>query len=303
MWVGAAASLTAWGIVQSLKDRWPEVHVIAADSGPRERCAASAIADAFVQVPSALEPGWLDAMCAGLREHRVDTLVPVHDLEIVAVAEALDAGALGDPPPACTAPPQHAARVCLDKLEAGRRLEHAGVPVPRTLPGGDDFDGPCVVKPRTGVASRGVRLLDDGAQRTAVERTEAYVVQQRLHGPEVTVDAFGTRRAVARERLEVRAGVASKCRVFADDGLAALAADVARALGLEERAFCFQVIDGRVTDVNPRPGGATRMTVVAGVDVHTAMAAAAWGEDPEPYLPALAREVHVARGALDVVTG
>lgn len=306
IWVGAAGSATGWGVVQSIRERWPDAVVVAADTNPAHLVAAAADADAFVQVPPADDPAFVGALRDGLAAHRADTYVPIHDIEILAAARAREAGALGDV--RCTAPSAAAAALCWDKLRTARALEAAGVPTPETRPGDAAWDGPCVVKPRSGVGSRGVRLTD-GAARTPEERTDAFVVQARCAAPEVTVDALHGRdgvAAVCRERLEVRAGIATKARVFADAALTDLAREVARATGLTG-AFCFQVMRDprtgawRVTDVNPRVGGATRMSVAVGVDVHCAMLAEAWGEDPRPYLVMPDGERWVTRGYVERV--
>lgn len=309
VWVGAAGSMTGWGVVQSIRDRWPDAVIVAADTSPGELVAAAADADDFVQVPGAEDDGFLTALRDGFAAHRIDTYVPIHDVEIIVAARARETGALGSGV-ACTAPPRPAAELCWDKLATARALDAAGVAVPETRPGSAAWEGPCVVKPRHGVASRGVRLVD-GAQRTDLERSDVFVVQQPCAAPEVTIDAFRATRgdcfaAVCRERIEVRAGIATKARVFADAELDDIARQVAGATGLRG-AFCFQVMRDaessgwRVTDVNPRPGGATRMSVAAGVDIHAAMLAHAWGEDPAPYVPPLPGERWVTRGYVERV--
>lgn len=307
IWVGAAGSATGWGVIQSLRERRPDARIVAADTNPRHLVAAAADADAFVRVPAAGDPRFAGALASGLAEHDIDVYVPIHDLELIAAAAAREAGRL-PASVACTAPGHAAAALCWDKLETARALEAAGVPAPLTVAGSSDWRGPCVVKPRHGVASRGVRLVD-AAQRTGVERTDAYVVQQRCDPPEITIDAFWSAdgacfAALARERLEVRAGVATKGRVFADAELAGLARAVAQATGVRG-AFCLQVMRGahgwQVTDVNPRPGGATRMSVVCGLDVHGAMVADALGEDPSAHLAAPGDERFVLRGYVERV--
>ena len=77
-----------------------------------------------------------------------------------------------------------------------------------------------------------------------------------------------------------------------DESLTALACRLADGLELSG-PFCFQVIADAITDVNPRPGGGTRMSVAAGVDLHSAALADAWGQPFE--LPRLAREYFVVR--------
>jgi carbamoylphosphate synthase large subunit len=308
VWVGAAGSATGWGVIQSLRERRPDARIVAADTNPRHLVAAATDADAFERVPEATDARFAAALHAALAEHEIDVYVPVHDLELIAAAQAREAGRLPSGV-ACTAPAHAATVLCWDKLETARALEAAGVATPRTAPGTSAWSGPCVVKPRHGVASHGVRLID-GAERTGEERTDVYVVQERCAPPEITIDAFWSAdgacfASLARERLEVRAGVATKCRVFFDIELEAIARAVGEATGVRG-AFCLQVMRGpggawQVTDVNPRPGGATRMSVVCGLDVHGAMVADALGEDPAAHLATPGDERYVLRGYVERV--
>src|SRR5690606_15755291 len=93
-----------------------------------------------------------------------------------------------------------------------------------------------VTKPRDGFGSVGVRVFatSDELERDRDVLRSDHVGQPRLDEPEVTVDAWrsagGSTRAVARERLGVRGGVATKCRVYEDDGLAGIASRIGDAL-------------------------------------------------------------------------
>jgi carbamoyl-phosphate synthase large subunit len=312
VWVGSAGSMTAFGVIRSLRERWPALPVVAADTNPRRLVAAAADADAFVRVPPAADPGFLDVLREGMERWQLDTFVPIHDAEIAVAASAAGDGRLPRGV-VTTAPALAAVEACSDKLVTARLLSAAGVPVPRTVRGdtAPEWEGPSVAKPRNGVGSRGVRLLRDATERTALESSEAFVLQAACVAPEITVDAFRSARdgwfaAVCRERIEVRAGIATRARVHVDPDLAELAQRAAVALGLTG-SFCLQAMQDRngegwrVTDVNPRPGGATRMSVAAGMDFHAAALADAWGEDPMPYLPALERPRWVARGYVERV--
>jgi biotin carboxylase len=287
------------------------MRVVVADTNPRELVAASADADAFVQVPAVRDARFSEVFNDAAVRSEVDTWVPVHDLEVIAAAEARDRGGL-PPGIVTTAPALEAARLCWDKLRVSAVLVDSGLPTPRTVRSDvSGWRGPCVVKPRNGVGSRGMRLLDSPSLRTSEEASAAFLLQEPCVGPEVTIDAFRSARdgwfaATCRERLDVRAGIATRCRVFADERLSSLAEDVAKAIGLTG-TFCMQVMrsvdrDGwLVTDVNPRPGGATRMSVAAGMDYHSALLADVWGDDPRPYLPGLVGERWVARGYVERV--
>lgn len=308
--VGAAGSATGWGVVRSLRARWPELDVTAVDTNPRELVAAAALATAFVRVPPAESAGYAEAMGALFRERRVDTYVPIHDLDLIAAARA--AADVAWPGVTVVGPSLTAAELCWDKLAACAAMERAGVRVPATI-AGDAADaagaGPWIVKPRRGVGSVGVRAIGDLGDLLETERTADVIVQERCDPPEVTIDAFADRdghaTALCRERLEVRAGVCTKARLFADCELQQLAAATASACGLRG-TFCLQAMrDARngwtVTDVNPRPGGGTAMSVAVGMDFHSAMLAAAWGMDGAAFLVLPDRERWVARGYVEQV--
>jgi biotin carboxylase len=90
-----------------------------------------------------------------------------------------------------------------------------------------------------------------------------------------------------------------KARLHFDAELHELAERVAAAVGLVG-SFCLQVMkdeNGRwvVTDVNPRMGGGTAMSLAGGLDFAAAHLAYHWDEDWKPFLPELDRERYVAR--------
>jgi biotin carboxylase len=239
-----------------------------------------------------------------MRRHAVDTYVPLLVDEIVAAAELRDAQAL--PGVRVLAPSAETARLCADKLLLAAWLESAGFPVPPTHAAGEAVWWPegVVVKARTGEGSRGVEVLDDlGQLERAHVRGDDAVAQRRCGGPEVTVDAFRSSRepgfaAICRERLEVKAGVCTKARLFRDSELESLVEAVMVELDLTGAA-CVQMMRGpagwELTDVNPRSGGATAMSVGAGFDVPAAALADLWGADPWPYLRPFEGEAHAVR--------
>lgn len=314
VWIGAAGTTTSFGLLRSLRDRWGDrVRAVTGDTNPRELVPAAVLANAHERVPPVCDPAFAHALVEGLRRHEVDTYIPILDREIVEAArlraeDRLPRGVVA------VAPDLAAARTCLNKLETSRWLSAAGLPTPRTWPltearwSGTEL----IAKPRDGVGSVGVRTICTGAELRAVRATNAgdpLVVQEACDRPEVTVDAVrwddGSTRAVCRERLTVKAGVCTKARVFEEPALEALAADVGAGLDLIG-SFCFQVMrspgrdDWTITDVNPRPGAGTRLTVVAGVDVHMAGLQAARGS-PREELPRLPGERLVVREYVEYV--
>ena len=303
MWIGAAGTATGYGIARCLRTHWGDgVRIVTADIHPAHLIAASELADAHVVVPPiAAGDRFSTALGEALREHAVDTYVPLLTREIELapeLAETLDVGLLG--------PGASVGRLCADKLTAAAWMEEHGIPVPPTTLARDAswWREGVVVKPRTGQGSQGVESIESESELgRAHRRGEEAVAQRRCGPPEVTVDAFASSdgslfRAVCRERIEVKAGVCTKARLFADPELEGIVGRIARELP-HAGVLCVQVMRGpdgwEVTDLNPRPGAATPMSALAGVDVTAAALADLWGEPAEPFLGRLEGEPFVVR--------
>lgn len=287
--ISACGTATAYGLVRTLRERWGDaIRIVGADAGDLRLVAGLELFDLCQRVPAFSDPAFEPAIDALLAAEAPVVYRPLMDPEIAAAALRAEAELL---PAAVTVPwpGARAAQVCADKLLLARELESAAIGVAATQLARDtawDERG-VVTKPRGGFGSQGVRLFDDrrSFERERPHLPAGHVGQPLLAEPEITVDAFtaadGTTRAVARERLGVRGGVATKCRVFEDKPLADLAERIAGALDFRG-PFCFQVMHDAggaplVTDLNARPGGATRMTTVAGVDLICAPFAELWG--------------------------
>jgi carbamoylphosphate synthase large subunit len=309
VWLGAAGTTTAFGILKSIREVWGDkVTVVAADTNPAHLVAASALSDAFEQVPPAADPCFRSYLVNALKRHGIDTVVPILDEEIVLVASLREDGTLLDGTFVTLAPSSATAKVCLDKLATYHWLVSNGFPTPKTcLPKEAAWrpDG-WLMKPRTGHGSIGVvDVRSENVFRQVSADGSEMIVQERCQPPECTLDAFISRRdsysrVLCRERLEVKAGVCSKARIFEDPSLASLATRVGRGLNLLG-TFCVQVMrspssdEWLITDVNPRPGGGTRMCAAVGVDFLAATLADAWGLDVGPLLSKLVGERFVTR--------
>lgn len=310
MWVGAAGTATAYGVCRAVRDRFGgQVRLISADTNPRHLVPAAALADEHVQVPPVADAAFVPFLRAQLAARGIDTYVPILDEEIVVGAELAgspDLPALRD----VSAPTLEVAGRCRDKLALAAWLLDVRLPAVPTEPIAEARFCPegVFVKPRAGRGSVGARAVVSVEEFSGLRAHRELVVQPLLSAPEVTVDALRLRRggvrAICRERLETKAGVCTKARVFEDDALAELARRLAEALPLVG-AFCFQVLrtargDWGITDVNPRPGAGTRMSGAAGVDILATWLADLWGFEPAPP-PRLAQDRFVVRHYEEVV--
>src|SRR5690349_20128577 len=84
--------------------------------------------------------------------------------------------------------------VCYDKLQATRLVEAEGLPCPLTMYRTADAPprSPLVVKPRQGWDALGVRRLPEGPLPPRY-RSDRYIVQEYVHGTELTVAVLGER--------------------------------------------------------------------------------------------------------------
>ncbi|MFF4345019.1 ATP-grasp domain-containing protein [Kitasatospora sp. NPDC001540] len=262
-------------------------------------------------VPPGAAPGFADALLRLCRRYAVDVLVPTVDAELLPLAsESARFTAAGV---RVLVPPAEAVADCLDKWRLARACAGAvHLPETRTLgpAGGADFPGgfPAVAKPRTGSGSRGVRLVDGPAAPAELPRDHSYLLQELLPGTEYSVDVLtdGTGRVVAavpRARDRTDSGIVIAGRVLDAPGLARLAEETVRTLGLRG-VLNVQLREDRhgapaLLEVNPRPPGGLSLTRAAGVDMARWAVAGLLGTELPGRIAH--REVAVVRHWEDVV--
>lgn len=292
--IGAAGTGTSFAIATRLRGTWgADVRIVGMDINPPELVTTSLLCDTFHQVPRADDPSFARILEGIFKTETPTTYLPILNDEI-ALASRLassDRARVID----IVAPAPELAELSRDKLLLAGWLAEGGVSAAKTcLPENRTGPGPWFMKPRNGVGSHGTRLADTVFLRAAnPEELEAMVLQEVCTPPEVTVDSFfdaaaGRGRALCRERLETKAGVCTKARVFENPELSDMAMRIGTALG-QRGTICFQVMRAgngwAVTDLNLRPGAGTAMTCAAGFDVLSAFVACRWGLPTDDYFP------------------
>ncbi|MBT0667213.1 ATP-grasp domain-containing protein [Novosphingobium profundi] len=243
------------------------VEIHACDLAPHLSAACLA-ADASFAVPRCSDDDYIPTLRAYCRENAIDILVPTIDTELEALAMAREELAREGTLVPVSAPETIA--IVRDKVRTIEVLQDAGVPVPRTTPieaaraRPGDWTWPLFAKPVGGSASRGLAVLD-GPEAICAAYDEPMLVQDRLEGPEYTVNIYLDGKgqmlcAIPHQRLSVRAGEVEKGRTLRDPRMMAIAASIAQALPGAEGPLCFQLIDDprhgpRVFEINARFGG------------------------------------------------
>lgn len=302
--IGAGGTGTAFGIASRLRSSYgSDLKIIVTDIFDEHLVTTSVLADRFYKAPYANDPKFETFIVDILEAEKITTYIPILNEEIILAAKLRAAEEYKHID--FWSSSLHAA--CTDKLFADNWLRTIGVRTPFRF--GDQSQktpNQFFVKPKTGSSSRGVKQLT-AHQVIALSQTErdSFLIQEVCKGPEVTVDSFfdettKTGFAYCRERIEVKAGVCTKARLFYDPELEDFAFRIGIALS-QRQTICFQVMrngDGWVlTDLNLRTGAGTAMTCAAGFDVLSAAFVCRNGGDYSRYLRKLklGEEYYVTR--------
>lgn len=242
--------------------------VFAADLGPDN--AALFEADRAVLLPRSDAPEFADTLAQFCAEHRIGLVVPTRDAELTALSAArVRLAGLGT---IALAPAPAALESCQDKRRFVEVCAAQGLSTPRTYAPGETPDRfPVFVRPVRGAGGKGARRVDTPE---ALGSDGDLLVQALETAPEYTVDVLldltgKPLQAVARRRLAVRDGEAVKSRVEDLPVLAAQALSLCAALGLVGhnvvQAFYTPEGGARFIEVNPRFGGASNLSIRAGL--------------------------------------
>ena len=248
-------------------------------------------ADRRALVPPVDDPGYVPALAELVREHAIDLVVPLTDLDQRVLAprrEELDALLL--------LAPASVVEAMADKYLASLYFHGRQIPTPATwLPEelGPDLEFPVLVKAREGFGSRHIyrardrRELEFFLGHTPVES----IVQAVCRGEEFSIDVLcdldgRCLNAIPRTMIQSKGGESIKGMTLRDWELIDVGRFVAEALPIWGPATiqCFRDASGRleVTDVNPRFGGAFPLPLAAGSRYPELALALAAGERPEP---------------------
>ncbi len=245
-------------------------HVIAADLTPD--AAALRFADQAVILPRSDEADFANALLDLVQAQGIHLVVPTRDAELPVIASLEPRlQAAGATP---LVPRAESLAICQDKRRfvAFCLAEGFPVPTPFTLEEKPSF--PVFARPATGAGGRGTGRADDAVGLAAFGPRSGLVVQPLIEAPEYTIDVLmdlsgAPLQAVARRRLAVHAGEAWKSRVEDAPDLTGPALALAARLGLVGHNViqAFRTDDGPLfIECNPRFGGASNLSIEAGLD-------------------------------------
>lgn len=257
--------------------------VFTADISPD--CAAARFSDQHFVVKRIDADGALEELLALCAAHAVRLIVPTRDGELPFFARHKAAFAARGV--TVLVPDEARLAICQDKRRFGEAIKAAGLePVPVIDPAEATF--PLFVRPATGAGGRGAMRVETAGALAALGPLDDMLVHPFIAAPEYSVDLLmdldgRPLQAVARHRTQVVGGESKITRVVDFPLLEQQSMKLGEALGLvghntvqafedRERGILF-------IEVNPRFGGASNCSIVAGLASPERLLALIAGDD------------------------
>lgn len=253
-----------------------EHEIIGTDILDAKAIAGHIFCDKFFKVPKTTDKVWYIGYLLNIViKERVGIIIPCTDIEAQVISEYAH---LFKNVYLCVSPIT-SVNICRDKYLTYHFLKDNGFNTPFTTIRGEfipyiDFDFPFIVKPRVGVGSIGVYVINNISEFCLVDRLERPLMQEKLEGKEFTADILAHDgkliACVPRWRLEVRDGKSYKCVTFHDKELERLCEGIVHDLSLNG-IICIQgFFDEGIfsfTEINPRPAASLPATTHSGVNL------------------------------------
>lgn len=267
----------AKSLIQDAAQLARSAKIVGADVAPA-LSAACHLATASFAVPRCTSADYIEKLLDICRQQKIDILIPTIDTELPVLSAAQDrfrqAGVH------LVVSQVGAVKVARDKQLTAEALAQAGVPSPRTARLADFLSGkaplnfPLILKRVDGSSSIGLHAADNLEELRSLNlEAPGYVAQEKLEGPEYTVNCFVDangilRTAIPHRRIETRGGEVSKGVTERREDLQKLAEQIVVAVPGLRGPFCFQVIltaaGPMVFEINARFGGGYPLAHAAG---------------------------------------
>lgn len=232
------------------------------------------------------EEEFVDKLFDIIKWHNVDLLMPSSGFDIYLYskykAELEKLGAL-----AVVSDPDNL-EICRDKLKTYNFLK-TDFDLPFTASDSKEFERfPLIAKPRFGKGSRNVIKVEDARElRYVTEKFKDMIFQEFLPGEEYTIDVLSDLDknailAVPRVRLQTKEGISTKGRIVRHPVLEHECMKIAEAVGIRGPC-CIQMKESKegrlkLVEINPRMGGGTIFSTLAGANLPALIVALAEGK-------------------------
>jgi carbamoyl-phosphate synthase large subunit len=246
--------------------------IVATDSSSLS--AGFFMADVNEVIPEADEQTFIEKLFNIVRLHKVGILMPSSGFDIYPYSEnqkeLAELGAIA------IVSDRDKLEVCRDKMLTFQTLSQKFA-LPFTTADSTGIRAfPVLAKPRFGKGSKGIVRIDDESDlKYILSKRDDLVFQEYLPGTEYTVDVLSDLEskplmAVPRIRMQTKAGISTKGKILRDFTLEAECMQIAEHIGIRGPC-CMQMKESndgelKLIEVNPRMGGGTIFTTLAGAN-------------------------------------
>ena len=266
--VTSAGGPAAIGVIKSLFrfDTQGEHHIVATDMN--KMSAGLQMADKGYIVPGVDSSDFLPKIKEIIKLEKIDLILPTSNMEIDKFESLSDISNvfMSD---------SKTIKLCNDKWEFYNKVKD-DFDIPKTWQDNDIRWMGCFARPRYELGgSRGTLHCKDIQQYMSTYNSDVeYIYSDYLPGQEYTIDVLcDTEKpivAVVRKRVETKAGISSKGEIIRDEHIENECKRMCEFLGLKG-PVCIQMKDDengvpKFIEVNPRFGGGTYFTTLAGVN-------------------------------------
>jgi carbamoyl-phosphate synthase large subunit len=286
--VPGASAPAAINTIKSLKMVNYPVKIISSDTNPIS--AGFYLSDAHEVLPEVENESYTTRLFEIISKHNIGILMPSSGYDIYNFSR--NKGNLLDRGAVAVVSDEDVMEKCRDKMETFTFLSQKFASPYTTVDPNKIIEFPLIAKPRFGKGSKGVVKIDNDDDLKYVQsKNDNLIFQEYLPGTEYTIDVLSDLEgepiiAVPRIRLQTKAGISTIGKIVKDDSISETCKSIAKYLKIIGPC-CIQMKetkDGilKVVEVNPRLGGGTIFTALAGANFPSMILDMVNGKKVEP---------------------
>ncbi len=248
------------------------VKIVASDSNPIS--AGFFMSDAHEVLPEIDSKLYITRLFEIVEKHKIEILMPSSGYDIYQYSEnkekLLNLGALP------VVSDKKTMERCRDKMQTFNYLSKKFDLPFTTLDYKRTIRFPIIAKPRYGKGSKGIVKIENEKELKYVQiKKDNLIFQEYLPGTEYTIDVLSDLEcepiiAVPRIRLETKAGISTMGKIVKDENISDTCKSIAKYLKIRGPC-CIQMKESKegilkIVEVNPRLGGGTFFTTLAGAN-------------------------------------
>lgn len=266
--------------------------------------------DKFYKVPYSNDSKYYNNILEICKQEKIDFIIPTFDIDrILFYSENEDLKKINTKSISIN---KDILDIYKNKKNMNSFLKKNHLPIPKTYSLNELEDNTkYIIKPFQGCGSNGVECLNKN-DILKKDKINNYLIQEVCSQPEITLECFYFEKklsAIARERIDSKAGVCTKARIYNDETLKKIAYKFAKVLNCP-LFFNLQFMKNNkneyvITDVNLRLAGGMSLSYAAGWDEVSAIAKYILGKGKKEVfetLPDNISEQYIVRAYTDIIT-